>query len=146
MASTADKTHPSTAADPWADDNRGMPGASSVGTAAPDASARTAGTSGTTPSTRSAASAPQGDDVFGRVVKGAHETIDRLAESAAPHVHKLQESVATAGDHLHLRADQARDLRDEWAESLRCTVREHPLAAVATAVAVGVLLARATQR
>ena len=146
MASTADKTHPSTAGNPWADDNRGMPGTSSMGTAAPDASASTAGTSSTTPSTQSAASAPQGDDVFGRVVQGAHETIDRLAESAAPHVHKLQESVASAGDQLHLRADQARELRDEWAESLRCTVREHPLAAVATAVAVGVLLARATQR
>ena len=35
---------------------------------------------------------------------------------------------------------------DEWAESLRCTVRENPLAAVATALVVGVLIARLTQR
>jgi|PlaIllAssembly_1097288.scaffolds.fasta_scaffold561823_2 ElaB/YqjD/DUF883 family membrane-anchored ribosome-binding protein len=138
MVSSADISHPS-AANPRAVDNRGMPGTAAMDTASPGASGSS---TGPTPS----AGTQPGDDVFGRVVQGAHETIDRLAEGAAPHVHRLHESVASASDQLHHRADQARELGDEWTESLRCTVREHPLAAVATAVAVGVLLARVTQR
>jgi len=120
MASTADTPH-SPAATPRPDGNRDMPATDPDG-------------------------AQPGDDMFGRVVQGAHETIDRLAESAAPHVHKLQDSVAAASDQLHHRADRALEVGDEWTESLRCMVRDHPLAAVATAVAVGMLLARATHR
>ena len=84
-------------------------------------------------------------DSFERVVQGAHHTIDRLAETAAPHVQRLQDSVATAGETLHSRAHQVREVGDEWADSLRNTVRENPLAAVLTALAVGVLIARVTR-
>ncbi len=80
------------------------------------------------------------DDLIGRIAQSAHETIDRLAETAAPHVNRLQENLS--GDVLHQRADEMRVLRDEWAESLRVTVRENPLAAVGVALAVGVLVAR----
>lgn len=80
-----------------------------------------------------------GNDVLQRVVKGAHETLDRLADSAAPHVQRWQESVGTGAGHV-------KEIGDEWTESLRCTVRENPLAAVATALALGVLIARLTQR
>lgn len=83
------------------------------------------------------------DDLIGRIAQSAHETIDRLAETAAPHVNRLQESLS--GDALHQRADQVRELRDEWTESLRETVRENPLAAVGIALAVGVLIARLTR-
>jgi ElaB/YqjD/DUF883 family membrane-anchored ribosome-binding protein len=80
------------------------------------------------------------DDLIGRIAQSAHETIDRLAETAAPHVNRLQENLS--GDALHMRADEMRELRDEWTESLRCTVRENPLAAVGVALAVGLLIAR----
>jgi len=81
----------------------------------------------------------QDDDMLSRVVQGAHQTIDRLAETAAPHVQRLQEGVGA-------RAEHVKEVGDEWAESLRCTVRDNPLAAVATALALGVLIARLTQR
>jgi ElaB/YqjD/DUF883 family membrane-anchored ribosome-binding protein len=81
-------------------------------------------------------------DMIGRIAQSAHETIDRLAASAAPHVGRLQESVAGTGDALRVRADRAREVTDEWAESLRCTVRESPLAALGVALAVGLLVAR----
>ena len=45
---------------------------------------------------------------------------------------------------MHARADQARELSDEWTESLRTTVRENPLASVAAALAIGLLLAKLT--
>jgi len=81
-----------------------------------------------------------------RVVQGAHETIDRLAERAAPHVQRVQESVSGANEMLHERADQARELGTEWVDALRGTVRAHPVAAVATALAAGLLLARLLQQ
>jgi ElaB/YqjD/DUF883 family membrane-anchored ribosome-binding protein len=84
-------------------------------------------------------------DVLNRVVQGAHQTIDKLAERAAPHVQRLQEGVHTASDRLHTGADDLRVMRDDWTETLRCTVRENPIAAVATALAVGLLIARLTR-
>jgi len=89
---------------------------------------------------RSRDTGARADDLIGRIAQSAHETIDRLAETAAPHVNRLQENLS--GDALQMRADEMRELRDEWTESLRCTVRENPLAAVGVALAVGVLIAR----
>lgn len=77
-----------------------------------------------------------------RVVQAAHGTIDRLAALAAPHAQRLEEGVSSANELLHQRADQARVLGLECAESVRGTVREHPLAALATALVAGALIAR----
>ncbi|MCK7497745.1 MAG: hypothetical protein MZW92_48515 [Comamonadaceae bacterium] len=88
---------------------------------------------------------PNGDELLQRVVQGAHQTIDRLAERAAPHVHKLQSGVSGANEMLHTKTDEWREKGDEWTDSLRETVRDNPLAAVATALAVGMLIARLTR-
>jgi ElaB/YqjD/DUF883 family membrane-anchored ribosome-binding protein len=90
-------------------------------------------------------SAAHANALIERIARSAHHTIDRLAESAAPHVNRLQEGLTGAGDTLHQRADQMREVGDEWAESLRCTVRENPLAAVGVALVVGVLIARSSR-
>jgi ElaB/YqjD/DUF883 family membrane-anchored ribosome-binding protein len=79
-----------------------------------------------------------------RVVQGAHEAVDRFADKAIPAVERLKGTYSEAADTLKQRADQAVDLKDEWTESLRTAVREHPLAAIATALAVGVIIARLT--
>jgi len=88
------------------------------------------------------AGAAYADDPIGRIAQGAHNAIDRLAEGAVPHVNRLQESMSGAGESLQVRADRAREAADEWAESLRCTVRENPLASLGVALAVGLLVAR----
>ncbi|MDQ2778963.1 MAG: hypothetical protein M3Y32_05325 [Pseudomonadota bacterium] len=92
-----------------------------------------------------AARRAEGQDILSRVVKGAHEAIDRLADTAAPHVYRLEDTVDSANVSMRSRADQAREVGDEWADSLRSTVRDNPLAAVAAAVALGVLIARLTR-
>ena len=84
-------------------------------------------------------------DLLGRAVQGAHQTIDRMAESAAPRVQKLQEGMASASETLQARAQQMRTQGDEATESLRNVVREHPLCAVATALVLGALLGRVSQ-
>ena len=83
-------------------------------------------------------------DVMRRVVQGAHEAVDRIADKAIPVVERLRGTYNEAADSLKHKADQAVDLKDEWTESLRSAVREHPLAAIGTALALGVLLAKIT--
>lgn len=81
-------------------------------------------------------------DLMDRVVRGAHETVDQLADKAEPVLQRLQEGAGSATDTLNARVDQARAMGDEWAESLRASVRDNPLAAVGTALALGLIIAR----
>lgn len=88
------------------------------------------------------ASSSTPNDMLSKVVEKAHATIDRLAETAAPHVQRLSQGASSASEVLHDRAGQARELGDEWTQSLRNTVRENPLATVAAALALGVIIAK----
>ena len=83
--------------------------------------------------------------LLNNAVQGAHETIDRLADSAAPAVRQLGDSVAQAGQTLQAKADLLREKRDQWAEGARNTVRSNPLTVVAAAAAVGAIIARITR-
>jgi len=82
------------------------------------------------------------DDLVNRVAKSAHETVDRLAATAGPAVDRICRGVEQASDSVHAGADRLSETQQQWTESLRGTVREHPLAALATAVALGVLVSR----
>ena len=80
-----------------------------------------------------------------RMAQGAHHTIDRLAESAAPHIERVEGALAGVTEHLKVQAKQVREKGDEWADDLRATVRRNPLSALVAAVAVGALIARITR-
>ena len=80
-----------------------------------------------------------------RMAQGAHHTIDRLAETAAPHIERMEGALASATGHLKEQARHVREKGDEWADDLRATVRRNPLSAVAAALAIGALLARITR-
>ena len=80
-----------------------------------------------------------------QAVRGAHDSIDRLAETVTPAVRRLGESVSAAEAALQARSVQLRDTGDEWVDSMRTTVRRNPLACVAAAVALGALIARITR-
>lgn len=117
-----------------------FPTSSGLGSASPGA--------GSTPGTDTGSAvggAAASNELMNKVVQGAHQTIDKLAEKAGPTVQRLADSVQGANQSLHQRADHVRELGDEWSESLRVTVRENPLAAVATALAIGMLIARITR-
>lgn len=75
-------------------------------------------------------------------VQGAHDTIDRFSDSAAPAARQLGERVAAAGESLHAKTEQLRETRDEWVEGVRSTVRSKPLASIAAAFAIGALIDR----
>ncbi len=82
------------------------------------------------------------NDMVGRVAQGAHSTIDKIADRATPHVQRLQDGYHETEQLVHRNAEHAREKAHEWTDSLRGSVREHPLTAVATALAAGMLLAR----
>lgn len=82
------------------------------------------------------------DDLLKRGVDGAHTTIDRVADSIAPTVRQLGESIASAEDALQARTEQLRETREQWSATLRSAVRKHPLQSLAGALVVGVLIAR----
>jgi len=52
---------------------------------------------------------------------------------------QAQEKLASASGALHDHARQWRGVQEEWTECARITVRENPLGAVGTALAVGAL-------
>ena len=85
---------------------------------------------------------PQALGVLNNAVQGAHNTIDRIAESAAPVVRHLGKSVSAAAGALHAKTDQLRETRDEWVEGARTTVRNSPLVSVAAAFALGAVIGR----
>ncbi len=89
--------------------------------------------------------APAEVGVLKQAAQVAHDTINRMADSAAPAVQKLGESVAAAQDALQAKADQLRETRDEWVEGARTTVRSNPLVSVVGAFALGFVIARITR-
>ena len=89
--------------------------------------------------------APPVVGLLNHAVQGAHDTIDRLADSAAPAARQLGAQVSAAGDAIHAKTGQLRDTRDEWVESARSTVRGSPLVSIAAAFALGAVIARITR-
>jgi ElaB/YqjD/DUF883 family membrane-anchored ribosome-binding protein len=80
-----------------------------------------------------------------RMAQGAHHTIDRLVETAAPHLERMEGALAGATGQLKEQARHVREKGDEWADGLRATVRRNPLSAVVAAMAIGALIARITR-
>ena len=79
-------------------------------------------------------------------VQGAHATLDRLADGAAPIAQQLGERVSAVEEALQTKTDQLRSARDAFAESVRNTVRRHPLATIAGALTLGLLISRLPHR
>ena len=75
------------------------------------------------------AAAPLVDGLIKRVTQSAHDAIDGLAAKATSVTDGLQGGV-----------DKASDTRDEWVESARDAIRQHPFAAVAGALVIGAAL------
>ena len=83
---------------------------------APDASAKAAAT-------------PVVDSLIKRVAQSAHDAVDSVAAK-----------VSSVTDGLQGGVDKASDTRDEWIESARDAIRQHPFAAVAGALVIGAAL------
>ena len=82
------------------------------------------------PDSASAASAaPVVEGLIKRVTQTAHEAVDGVAAKISSTVDGIQGGVSKVGD-----------TRDEWVESAREAIRQHPFAAIGTAVLIGLAL------
>lgn len=88
---------------------------------------------------------PAAVDLMKNAVQGVHDTVDHLADSAAPAVRQLGDGVAAAEDAVQAKAGAIRGTGDAWVEGLRTTVRDNPLACMAGALALGAVIARITR-
>ena len=85
-------------------------------------------------------------DTVDRATQTAHDAIDRLSSKAGPALEQLQSAATSAAQALQDKAASFGEMEEAWLESARKTVREHPLATVAVAVAAGLLISRLTSR
>lgn len=96
-----------------------------------------AGMTGSGPSISSAAQ--EGAARIERLGDSAHETVNRMADATADTVRKL----GIKGEEMR---HHWMETQDYWVGSARECVRTHPIASVAIAVGVGMLLSRLTSR
>ena len=75
------------------------------------------------------AAAPIVDRLLKRATSSAHDAVDSVAAKVSSIADGLQGGVSKVGD-----------TRDEWIESARDVIREHPFAAVAGALVIGAAL------
>ncbi|MFL6697024.1 MAG: hypothetical protein ACJ8GJ_07620 [Vitreoscilla sp.] len=93
------------------------------------------GTNATAPSQQqpdsgaAASAAPVVEGLIKRVTQSAHDAVDGVAAKISSTVDGLQGGVSKVGD-----------TRDEWLESAREAIRQHPFAAIGTAVLIGLAL------
>ena len=82
-----------------------------------------------TPPANASAVAPAVEGLIKRATQGAHDAVDSVAAR-----------VSSVADGLRGGVDSAADTRDEWLESARDAIRQHPFAAVAGALVIGAAL------
>ena len=88
-----------------------------------------ADTNSTGPADAAAAAAPIVDRLLKRATSSAHDAVDSVAAKVGSIADGLQGGVSKVGD-----------TRDEWIESARDAIRQHPFAAVAGALVIGAAL------
>jgi len=75
------------------------------------------------------AAAPVVDGLIKRVTQSAHDAVDNVAAK-----------VSAVTDGLQGGVDKVGETRDEWIESARDAIRQHPFAAIAGAALIGAAL------
>ena len=84
------------------------------------------------------------EDFVRRLVQGAHSAIDRLADAAGPTVDRITGALSNPSAKASGLLEQAGGKKDEWIGEVRDIVRERPIAAIAVALAAGLLYAKLT--
>ena len=103
----------------------------------------TAGSGGITASTQTQTdrAADRAHDVVDRVTQGTHDAVDRVASKAAPALDRARTAASDAQTTLSAKFDDFVNSED-WAESARDEIREHPLALVGIALLAGLIIGR----
>ena len=88
--------------------------------------------------------AQAGDDFVKRLVEGAHAAIDKFADVAGPTVGRIAGTFSNPSGKASDLLGHAGGRKDAWVSDVRDIVREHPIAAIAVALAAGAVYAKLT--
>jgi len=72
----------------------------------------------------------------------AHETVERVAERAHDVVDRARDAAARTAENLASRGDQMGEMTEEWVQTARSYMQQHPVATITMAVAAGFLLSK----
>ena len=87
------------------------------------------------------------NDRYGEnVAEKARESYSRLSDSAHQTLDRVSDAATQAASKLSARGHELWDHRGEAVETARSYVREHPLATIGIAVAIGLIISRLTSR
>ena len=73
-------------------------------------------------------------------------TLNQLSDVAQQTVDRVTDAASQAAQRLSVHTDELWELQQRAMDSTRSYVRDHPIAAIGIAIAVGLLLARLTSR
>ena len=81
-----------------------------------------------------------------RIAEQASAGLSRLGDTAHQTMGRVSDYASHAADRLSERGHELIDMQGRAWESARIYIREHPLAAIGIAIAVGLLISRLTSR
>ena len=77
-----------------------------------------------------------------RMARSAHDAVDRVADTTNTAVARVRSGVTGALSTVNEKVQGLPLSREQWVDSCRETVRDHPFAAVGAGLAAGFLIAR----
>jgi ElaB/YqjD/DUF883 family membrane-anchored ribosome-binding protein len=80
------------------------------------------------------------------IAEKAGTTLNQLSDVAQQTVDRVTDAASQAAQRLSDHTDELWELQQRAIDSTRSYVRDHPIAAIGIAIAVGLLLARLTSR
>lgn len=80
------------------------------------------------------------------VADTANSRLDRLSDTAHETVDRFSTAASQAAERLSAKSEELLAAKDELVETTRSYVKEHPIAAVGIALAVGMVLSRILRR
>jgi ElaB/YqjD/DUF883 family membrane-anchored ribosome-binding protein len=76
----------------------------------------------------------------------ATSSLGRLSDTAQQTMDRVTDAASQAASRLSERGQELWDMRGEAADTARSYVREHPIATIGIAIAIGLLISRLTSR
>jgi ElaB/YqjD/DUF883 family membrane-anchored ribosome-binding protein len=80
------------------------------------------------------------------VADRASESLGRLSENAQQAMERLTDVASQTANRLSEKGHELWDMRGEAADTARSYVRQHPIATIGIAIAIGLLISRLTSR
>jgi ElaB/YqjD/DUF883 family membrane-anchored ribosome-binding protein len=81
-----------------------------------------------------------------KLAEQASAGLGRLSDTAQQTMGRVSEVASQAASRLSERGRELYDMRGEYVDTARTYVREHPVAAIGIAIAIGLLISRLTSR